>query len=179
MVNFLTLLGVWFQISIVETNFKVFQSDHTVKSLGEIQGQGFHEVCSQETSILPTQQFEETPGRILNHCITPYWKQWSTSNSQKSLKVQKRPESLKKPKSQKAKKDKSENKGQSKTKPKKNGKQKISKKKEKERNLPVIKMTPRNSALIVRKIMGPTGHTTQWTVGSSEQQKGEVRMPRN
>ena len=36
----------------------------------------------------------------------------------------------------------------------------------------MMKMTARNSALIVRKIMGPTGHTTQWTVGSSEQQKG-------
>ena len=58
-------------------------------------------------------------------------------------------------------------------------KRKLLRRKEGERNLPVMKMTPRNSALIVRKIMGPTGHTTQWTVGSSEQQKGEVRMPRN
>ena len=42
---------------------------------------------------------------------------------------------------------------------------KLLRKKEGERNLPVMKMTPRNSVLIVRKIMGPTGHTTQWTGG--------------
>ena len=42
-----------------------------------------------------------------------------------------------------------------------------------------MKMTPRNSALIVRKIMAPTGHTIQWTVGLNGQQKGEARMPRN
>ena len=53
-------------------------------------------------------------------------------------------------------------------------KRKLLRRKEGERNLPVMKMTPRNSALIVRKIMGLTGHTTQWTVGSSKQQKGEV-----
>ena len=42
-----------------------------------------------------------------------------------------------------------------------------------------MKMTPRNFAPIARKTMDPTGLTTQWTVGFSEQQKGEVRMPRN
>ena len=82
-------------------------------------------------------------------------------------------------KPQKAKKDKSENKEQSKTKPKKNGKKKNPKKKERERNLPVMMITPRKFALITRKTMAPTGHTIQWTVGSSEQQKGEVRIPRN
>ena len=90
------------------------------------------------------------------------------------MKVQKRPESPKKPKriSQKIRSNPRLN-------LRKMAKRKLLRRKEGERNLPVMKMTPRNSALIVRKIMGPTGHTTQWTIGSSEQQKGEVRMPRN
>ena len=70
---------------------------------------------------------EDDSKKFCSHCKKnngPYWKQWSTLNSQKSLRVQKRLESLKKPK-----RDKSENMEQSKTKPKKNGKKKTSKKK--------------------------------------------------
>ena len=94
-------------------------------------------------------------------------------NSYKSLRVQKRPENLIKPKkiSQKIRINPRLN-------LRKMARRKLLRRKEREMNLPVMKMTPRNCALIVRKIMGPTGHTTQWTVGSSEQQRGEVRMPR-
>ena len=56
---------------------------------------------------------------------------------------------------------------------------KILRKRERERNLPVMRMTPKSFDLIARKIMAPTGHTIQWAVGLNEQQKGEVRMPRN
>ena len=80
--------------------------------------------------------------------------------------VQKRPENPRKPKriSQKTRSNPRLN-------LRKMAKRKILRRKERERNLPVMKMTPRNFAPIARKTMVPTGHTTQWTVGLSEQKK--------
>ena len=112
-----------------------------------------------------TANFEPMHHTLLE--VVEYFKQLEVIESAK------RPESLRKPKriSQKIRSN-----------PRLNLREMAKRKilrKERERNLPVMKMTPRNFAPIVRKTMGPTGHTTQWTVGLSEQQKGEVRMPRN